>query len=441
MSGAPRLVLGVDVGTSGVRAVAATADTLSVRAEAAVPMAAPLREGPRVQQDPRVWAAAFDDCLAALRPQVDFARVAAIAIDATSGTVLVTDAAGLPLAPALLYNDAHAHEAGARLDAVAPADGAARGAANGLARALQLLEDTRSAPVAHVLHQADWLAGRLLGRHGVSDENNALKTGYDPQARQWPAWLDKLQPAGLPPLRSALLPRVQAPGSVFGPVAAAVAAHWGWPADAVVVAGSTDGVAAFLATGAAQEGDGVTSLGSTLVVKQLSRTPIVSARDGIYSHRLGELWLPGGASNAGGAALLQHFSAARMAELEPRLRPDTPTGLDYYPLPAPGERFPVHDPAMAPRLSPRPGDDARFLQGLLEGLAGVEALAYERLRALGGPALRSLRSVGGGAANAAFTRIRQRRLGVPFLPSAHTQAAAGAARLAADGWARQVAQG
>lgn len=37
--------------------------------------------------------------------------------------------------------------------------------------------------------------------------------------------------------------------------------------------------------------------------------------------------------------------------------------LDYYPLTKPGERFPVNDPAMQPRLTPRPEDDARFLQG------------------------------------------------------------------------------
>ena len=73
------------------------------------------------------------------------------------------------------------------------------------------------------------------------------------------------------------------------------------------------------------------------------------------------------ASNSGGAALLAHFSAAEIAELSTRLRPDIPTGLDYYPLPAPGERFPVRDPALPSRVAPRPDDPARFLQGLLEG--------------------------------------------------------------------------
>ena len=36
---------------------------------------------------------------------------------------------------------------------------------------------------------ADWLTGRLTDRFGISDENNALKLGYDPLARHWPDWL------------------------------------------------------------------------------------------------------------------------------------------------------------------------------------------------------------------------------------------------------------
>jgi sugar (pentulose or hexulose) kinase len=60
-------------------------------------------------------------------------------------------------------------------------------------------------------------------------------------------------------------------------------------------------------------------------------------------------------------------------------------------------------------------------------------LAYGRLAELGGPALKSLRSVGGGAANPVWTEIRQRRLGVPFLPALSEEAAAGTARLALQG--------
>jgi hypothetical protein len=423
------LVVGIDVGTSGVRAVAVAPDG-ACAAQASVAMATPRRDGARVAQAPSVWADAMAECLDALHAQVDPALVRGLAIDATSGTVLLADVRGAPLGEALMYNDASAVEQAARVAAVAPAESAARGTASGLARALSLIAESDAAWATHLLHQGDWLAGKLLGRFGDSDENSALKTGYDPGARGWPAWLDGL------PLPRRLLPRVHVPGMPLGSVGRAAQLRHGWRADTQVAAGTTDGVAAFLATGAAEVGDAVTSLGSTLVVKQLAPAPIAAPTYGIYSHRLGDRWLAGGASSAGGASLLVHFDVARITELTPLLRPDAPTGLDYYPLPATGERFPISDPALVSRVTPRPVDDARFLQGLLEGLAEIEGLAYDRLAELGAPRLRSVRSVGGGAANPAWARIRARRLGVPLLEPAHTEAAFGAARLAADAMRR-----
>jgi sugar (pentulose or hexulose) kinase len=88
---------------------------------------------------------------------------------------------------------------------------------------------------------------------------------------------------------------------------------------------------------------------------------------------------------------------------------------------------------MAPRVQPRPTEDARFLHALFEGVAGVEALAYRRLAELGAPPLRRLRSLGGGAANPVWTRLRERRLQVPFLPPLSDEAAFGAALLARHG--------
>jgi sugar (pentulose or hexulose) kinase len=208
---------------------------------------------------------------------------------------------------------------------------------------------------------------------------------------------------------------------------------FGLPREMVVVAGTTDGCASFLATGASAIGDGVTALGSSLTIKILSDRPISAPRFGIYSHRLGDVWLAGGASNSGGKVLKQHFPLARVIELSAAIDPMTETGLDYYPLAAAGERFPIADPALPPRLVPRPLEDADYLKAMLEGIAAIEALGYDRLAELGAPRLTSVRSVGGGAANAAWTAIRQRRLGVDFLPALSDDAAAGTARLALMG--------
>lgn len=61
--------------------------------------------------------------------------------------------------------------------------------------------------------------------------------------------------------------------------------------------------------------------------------------------------------------LRQHFSNEQLQQLSQRINLAQPSGLDYYPLVGPGERFPVNDPGMQPRLMPRPDDDALFLQG------------------------------------------------------------------------------
>ena len=84
----------------------------------------------------------------------------------------------------------------------------------------------------------------------------------------------------------------------------------------------------------------------------------------------------GGASLSGGAVLLKYFTAQQLLELSPRLQPQTPTGLQYYPLLRPGERFPGFDGGKQPVLEPRPADDAVFLQAMLEGMASIEAEGY-----------------------------------------------------------------
>jgi sugar (pentulose or hexulose) kinase len=418
------LSLGIDIGTSGVRAIAIDAAG-KVRGQANVAMPPPTRDGDSVLQDAEIWWRAVVETLGRLAFLLRLDQVQAIAVDGTSGTLLLADEAGLPRGPARLYNDAGCRDEAARIAAVAPPDSGAHGASSALAKLLRLQDGGGE----HALHQADWIAGRLLGRFGFSDENNALKLGYDVVQRRWPCWITTLG------VRMELLPRVVPPGQVFGRISPAMAARFGFSPNAVIVAGTTDGCAAFLATGANEAGEGVTSLGSTLVLKLLSDRPIFAPEQGVYSHRLGERWLVGGASNSGGGALLRFFDEERMRELVGQLRPDRPTGLDFYPLPATGERFPIADPKLEPRVSPRPPDDATFFQGLLEGIAAIEARAYATLAALGAPALRSVRTVGKGAGNPAWTAIRGRCLGVPLLEPASQEAAYGAALLARQGLA------
>jgi D-ribulokinase len=414
------LVLGIDVGTSGVR-VAAIDLAGRIAAFAASSMPAPVRDGRRITQDPAVWVRALEDAMARLAIAVDPARIRALAVDGTSGTLVAVDEVGRPVTAASLYNDLADDAAVAAVGRLAPAPSAAHGATSPLARATRL---QRSAGVARIIHQADWIAGQFSGRFDISDENNALKTGYDPVARVWPQWIAA---AGIDPGK---LPAVVPGGTATGEVTARAARRFGVPTGAVVVAGSTDGCAAFLATGADKPGQAVTSLGSTVVLKLASEHPLFAPEYGLYSHRIGDIWLAGGASNTGGAVLAKFFTPDAIRDISQRIDPEVTTGLDYYPLPAPGERFPINDPALAPRITPRPADDAVFLHALLEGIAMIEALGYRRLAELGGPRLTSVATVGGGAANEAWSRIRAAALGVPLQIPASDEAAVGVARLA-----------
>ncbi len=370
---------------------------------------------------PESWWGSVRAALTDLGRKCDLGHVRALAVDGTSGTVLAVDETGAPVGRPRMYDEPCDDEAVLRAIADhAPAGSAARGATSALARVL-MMQDRPGA--RHILHQADWIAGRLSGRFDRSDWNNALKTGYDPVAARWPDWIAR---AGAD---VAKLPVVLEPGAPIGRVSEE-AVGLGAPASAMVHAGTTDGCASFLATGAAEAGDGVTALGSTLVVKLLCDQPIFAPEFGVYSHRIGSAWLAGGASNTGGKVIERFFARDRLAALSAALKPEAPTGLRYYPLLRPGERFPVNDPELAPRLEPRPADDATFFQAILEGVAAIEAEAYRKLAELGAPELRSVRTVGGGAVNAAWARIRQRHLPAPLKQADSHHACVGVARLA-----------
>jgi len=421
------LFIGIDVGTSACRACAIDERALVV-AKARCKLPPPLRRGVCVEQDPLVWWQALTEALDALCKLIDPGQVRRIAVDATSGTLLLCTRDGMPLTPGLMYNDARAAAEARLIASTAPPDSAALGATSGLAKLLYL---RKGFPGTHhlALHQADWLAGKLAGQFGISDENNALKTGYDPVQACWPEWLGALS------VSTRQLPEVVPPGSVIGAASAVSARRWGWPASAEVLAGTTDSTAGFIATGADTTGTAVTALGSTLVIKVLSDQPVAAAGYGVYSHRLGDRWLAGGASNAGGAVVSRLFGSCDIHRYTRLMRPYQPTGLDYYPLPSRGERFPLQDPMMEPRLKPRPPSDAVFFQGILEGLARIEQRGYQLLAELGAPCPEKVLTVGGGAENTGWMEIRQQLLGIPVTRAAHQEAAYGAALLARRGHA------
>lgn len=412
---ADAVYLGIDFGTSGARAIAITPSGQVV-------VQVHQSYEPHVAEAPLAdsWSGALWSLLFSL-PLAVRQRCQAIAIDGTSGTVLLCDRIGRSLTTPLLY-----HEAMSAVTIPSGVLGPARSRTSSLAKALwwwQTLPAETLAVADHFLHQADWLAGLLHGRWGVSDYHNALKLGYDVGALQYPDGLRALPFYGW-------LPDVLTPGHSVGRVRRAISDRFDLPATCQVKAGTTDSIAAFLASGASTPGTAVTSLGSTLVLKLLSQQPVEESKTGIYSHRLGNFWLAGGASNTGGAVLRHYFTDEELASLSAGIKVAEPTALDYYPLLQPGERFPVNDPDYPPRLTPKPDDPVLFLQGLLEGMAHIEAKGYRRLMALGSSPLNQVYTAGGGAKNSAWTAIRGRQLGVPMMQGSQTEAAYGVALLA-----------
>ncbi|MBD1903033.1 FGGY-family carbohydrate kinase [Trichocoleus sp. DQ-A3] len=417
------LYLGIDFGTSGARAVAIHADG-TIQAEAEYPF-----EGVAL-------AASWEKALFSLIEQIPLevrGEIKAIAIDGTSSTVLLCDDAGKPVTEPILYNDARGVEVMAQLQEIAPPNHTVLSATSSLAKLLWLLQNSEqvqgSTPIIqnyYFLHQADWLAFLLHGKLGISDYQNCLKLGYDVENSCYPEWLVNLK---LP----VHLPEVIAPGTPVAELKPEIATNLGLPKDCVVCAGTTDSIAAFLASGAKSPGEASTSLGSTLVLKLLSRTRVDDAKYGIYSHRLGDLWLVGGASNTGGAVLRKFFTDAELESLSSQIDAEKESLLDYYPLLKKGDRFPINDPHLSPRLEPRPDNPVEFLHGLLESIARIEARGYQLLQQLGSTPLTRIYTAGGGAKNPTWTTIRARHLQVPIVPPMHAAAAYGSALLAMRG--------
>jgi D-ribulokinase len=403
------IALGIDFGTSGARLVAIDTDrnVLWWRTRA-------------------IYAGDWRSTLFALMRSVPAEialRVSRIAIDGTSSTVVLCDECGQIIGTPLVYNDSRGVAVLDRVRSIAPANHTVIIATSSLAKLFWLATQPDFDRGRYLLHQADWLAAQLHGKLGWSDYHNALKLGYDVESLTYPDWLERH------PYRP-LLPQVAAPGSAIGTILPQVAAQLGLAEDCTICAGTTDSIAAFLASGVDLPGQAVTSLGSTLVIKLLSQTRVDAPEYGIYSHRLGDLWLVGGASNTGGAVLRHFFNDAELATLSQEIDPLRSIDLDYYPLLSPGERFPIHDPNLAPKLTPRPDRSADFLHGLLAGIANIEARGYRLLAELGATPLTTVYTAGGGAQNQVWTQIRQQYLQVPVRAATHREAAYGVALLA-----------
>ncbi len=445
------LSLGIDVGTSGIRAIVLDNKTDCIAySQKALPDSQAFYSSAQqiigYSQQPDDWWRVFSDVLRLLKADLEqntsytMKDIHSLAIDGTSGTVLLADRNGKPCSEALMYNDQRAVQQAQAVLNKADTNTAATGVTSGLAKILWLFEyglhqdADYSSKVFYALNQADWLSGRLLAEFGHSDHNNALKMGYDAEQQCWPQWLSQLLETRN--FSTDYLPLVHPPGEILGVPAADMAAQFGFHPDLKICAGTTDSTASIIATGARDIGDAITSLGSTLVMKVIADKPVYNHQYGVYSQPYGDKWLVGGSSNSGGAVLKALFCADEISELTEQLNQQlSQTGLpllnlNFYPLLTAGERFPVQDPALEPVLTPRPEKDIDYFQAILEGMADIEARAYRLLLELGAPYPKHVSSIGGGAYNRAWRYIREQKLGIPVNLAQQQEAATGSALLA-----------
>ncbi len=433
------LFMGIDVGTQGVRCVAADGEGRIVAARSVPFETLNIAGTPGwLEQSPRVWQdaaeAAVRGCMADLKAQ-DIApdAVAAISVDGTSGTVVPLDAAHVPLTNGIMYNDPRAGAEAAEVHAALAGQEARLGYRFGASFSLpRVLWVMRHRPdvygkTAVFAHQADYIAGLLCGEYAVSDDSNALKTGYDLLNDRWPA--EVASKLGIDPGR---LPRIVRPGAPIAPVTAAAARKLGLSERTMVVGGSTDGYASALAAGAVRPGSWASIIGTTFVLKGATQKLVLDPGGASYSHRLPSgAWLLGGASNLGGRTLNACAGERGFDELNAAAEGMVPTGARCYPLPGKGERFPFVDPACEPFYA---GDitGGRLYPAVMEGVGFGERLAFERMAKLGCPAGDVIFTAGGACRSALWLRIRASILNRQLRVPRQVDAAMGSALLAAS---------
>ncbi|NLU68124.1 FGGY-family carbohydrate kinase [Streptomyces sp. HNM0574] len=409
-------VLGVDIGTSSSKGVLVGPDGTLLRSavrEHTVDRPAP----GHVEMDAGIW---WDEFVSLARELTAYAedeagaRVVAVGLSGMGPCVLLTDEAGTPLRPAILYGvDTRSGPQIARLERELGDEEIRRRCGSGLSGQaagpkIAWVADEEPALFARARRlymPSSWLVRGLTGAY-VLDHHSASQCTplYDTVAQDWYApWAEAVAPGvELPPLRWS--------GEAAGTVTAEAARLTGLPAGIPVTTGTIDAWAEALSVGAHGTGDLMLMYGTTMflvhTVPRLLRAPSLWSTVGA---------LPGTRSLAGGMAtsgavtgwLRELFGSPDYAQLLRLAEESGPGagGLLMLPYLA-GERTPVTDPdargvIAGLTLSHTRGD---LYRAALEGTAFGVRHNIEALEAAGGGIGRVV-AVGGGTRGGLWTRI------------------------------------
>lgn len=424
--------VGVDLGTQSVRAVAVTSDG-DVAGSGTYRLTSH-RDGVRHEQDPRQWWEAVCAALRAALLDVAAEAVRGISVDGTSGTILLVDADGDPLTPALMYDDTRAAAEVARVNAAGEQVWRELGyqrmqPAWALPKLLWLIgahPDVLEG--ARLAHQTDFVNRRLVGGDVATDLSTALKTGAHLVDEAWPG--DVLDELGVP---ARLLPSLVRPGVPLGTVCAAAADLTGLRAATPVVSGATDGFAAQLGAGAMQTGGWNSVLGTTLVLKGVSADLVRDPLGAVYCHKAPDgSWLPGGASSTGAGVVARDFADRDLEELNRQAQKYEPAETLTYPLVSKGERFPFVAPDAEGFVLGSAVDEAERYASVLQGVGYIERLCFDYLDFLGAPVDGKLVLTGGATKNDYWCQLRADILNRAVTLPQNSEPALGMAILAAS---------
>lgn len=431
-------VLGLDIGTQGVRSIVADRDG-TVYADVSETFDEMNIEKSDVLKEQRSedW---WDKTKKVLRRCVETIEakgykkedIIALSVDGTSGTVLLADEDGEALTRGIMYNDARSEQQAKAVRRAAAEHAKKHGyrfnSSYALPKILWLKQNNREAyrKAAFCLHQTDYIVGKLSGVFNTTDYSNALKTGYDFFKGEWADFI------ALTGVDMNLLPKVVAPGEAIAGVSEKAAAQTGLCPGTTVAAGATDGYASAFSAGAVHPGQWASIIGTTFVLKGVTENFIRDDMGRVYCHKHPEgYYMPGGASNAGGRCLTEVFGKENFARLNKRVLELIPTQILVYPLTGVGERFPFVDPK-AEKFVVGTGGENELYAAYMEGVGYVEKLSYEVMESLGCSVGNEIFAVGGATKSGEWLKIRATILNKILKVPKVTNAAMGSAMIAAS---------
>jgi xylulokinase len=442
--------LGVDVGTSAVKALLVTPDG-EVEAVASVPLTLQTPRPGWAEQDPEAWWAACVAAIRALLARRPDVPVAAIGLSGQAHSSVFLDREGQVIRPALLWCDGRTTAECAEITRRAGGEERLRDwvcnpALEGftLPKLLWLRhhEPAAHARLAALLLAKDFVRHRLTGVLATEPSDASGTLLFDPARVRWSD--EMLRALDVP---RSLLPDVGGSAEVLGRVTAAAARATGLAEGTPVVGGGSDNACGAAGVGAVLPGRAVATWGTSGTVLAPTAHPLVDPglRAHTFCHVVPGLWyLIGVVLSAGGAfawyrdtlarELAGRADADRLLDEEAAAVPPGADGVTFLPY-LQGERTPHRDAAARGAflgLTLAHGR-AHLTRAVLEGVCFALRDSLAILGELGLSPDRLLLT-GGGARSPLVRRLQAEVYGLPVATVNREEGPAyGAALLAAVG--------